>query len=196
MFVTYFQDVFPYLAILTGVVILVLWQEIKLSSSQKVAWSSLLAIAILVSFSMASPLVVGPAASGSQITVTNAVAIGNDLNDRFGDDAQGFSAQPLYMLEADHRVANDFSRKYWIVHREPETERGQQILSKTASELESGNVRYIIVERRTENILTGRLQSSIENNFCEVSANQNTSQVYYRSGVDLYIHKSLTEEGC
>lgn len=64
---------------------------------------------------MASPLVVGPAAGSPQITVTDAVAIGNELNDEFGDDAQGFSAQPLYMVEADHRAANDFSRKYWLV---------------------------------------------------------------------------------
>jgi hypothetical protein len=115
MFTTYFQDVFPYLAILTGVVILVLWREIEFSSFQKVAWSSLLVIAILVSFSMAGPLVVGPAASSTEITVTSAVAIGDDLNDEFGDDAQGFSAQPIYMLEANHRVTNDFSRKYWAV---------------------------------------------------------------------------------
>lgn len=32
MFVTYFQDVFPYLAILTGVAVVVLWQEIKLET--------------------------------------------------------------------------------------------------------------------------------------------------------------------
>lgn len=36
-----------------------------------------------------APLVVGPAAAGTQITVTDAVAIGNDLNEEFGDDAQG-----------------------------------------------------------------------------------------------------------
>ena len=55
MFVTYFQDVFPYLAILAGVTVAVLWQEAKLETPKKVAWGSLLAIAIIVSFSMAAP---------------------------------------------------------------------------------------------------------------------------------------------
>mgnify|MGYP006271974127 CR=1 FL=1 len=188
MFVTYFQDVFPYLAILTGVAAVVLWQETKLETPKKVAWSGLLAIAIIVSFSMASPLVVGPASGGTQITVTDAVAIGNDLNEEFGDDAQGFSAQPLYMLEANHSVANGFSRKYWIVTSEPESEESREIINETASELESGETQYIIVESRSKNIIIGEISKIFEQNYCSGSTNEDRDDAYHRSNAQLYYY--------
>lgn len=191
IYVTYFQDVFPYLAILTGVVILVLWQEIEFSSFQKVAWSSLLVIAILVSFSMAGPLVVGPAASGTEITVTNAVAIGNDLNNEFGDDAQGFSAQPIYMVEADHRVANDFSRKYWIVTWDPDSKQSEEIINETTEELRSGDTQYVIVERRTRNLFNASpvLERTIYSEYCKSG---NTTK-HGKEDVSVYLHQNRNQ---
>jgi hypothetical protein len=191
MFVTYFQDVFPYLAILTGVAVIVLWQETQLGKPKKVAWGGLLAIAVIISFSMASPLVVGPAASGTQITVTDAVEIGNDLNEEFGEDAQGFSAQPIYMLEAGHRVANDFSRKYWIVTWDPESQESKDISMKTDEELKSGDTQYVIVEKRTENLfnVSPTIEHTVYSNYCPVeNITDDKSDI-----LTVYIHKDSTQ---
>jgi hypothetical protein len=191
MFVTYFQDVFPYLAILTGVAVVVLWQEAKLETPKKVAWGGLLGIAIIVSFSMAGPLVVGPAAGGTQITVSDTVAVGNDLNNRFGDEAQGFSAQPVYMVEANHRVANDFSRKYWPVSQAPNSTESQQILNKTASELRSGNTQYILVEDRRSNVvITGPVSDAFERHYCPVPVSDFEREMYDNTNSELYYYCS------
>lgn len=84
--------------------------------------------------------------------VTDAVTIGNNVNEEFRDDAQGFSAQPRHMMEASHRVANDFSRKYYIVTRNPDSQESQQILNDTAAKLRSGETDYVIVEKGQERL--------------------------------------------
>ncbi|QLD84796.1 hypothetical protein HWV23_03395 [Natronomonas halophila] len=191
IFVTYFQDAFPYLSIITGITALVILREIKFETVQKIAWSCLLVSAIIISLTMANPLVVGPAGGDNQITVTDTVAIGNDLHKEFGDDAQGFSAQPLYILEAGHRVTNDFSRKYWTVTWDPESSRSKDIIRDTNNDLKSGNTQYVIVERRTETIfsVSPAIEQSVNTNYC---ASENITQHGGRS-MTIYTHKNHTQ---
>jgi hypothetical protein len=91
------------------------------------------------------------------------------------------------MLEAGHRVANDFSRKYWIVTWNPDSRESQQILNETAAELRSGETEYVIVERRTENVMIGELNATFVQNYC--SDNSIDSGPYIGNpNIDLYYY--------
>jgi hypothetical protein len=91
------------------------------------------------------------------------------------------------MLEAGHGVANDFSRKYWIVTWNPDSRESQQILNETAAELRSGETEYVIVEKRTENAMIGELNTTYIQNYCSDSSidsgpyigNPNIDSYYY-----------------
>lgn len=188
MFVTYFQDVFPYLAIVSGAVAVVFWQEIQFKLHKPV-WGSLLIIAAVVSFTLAFPLAVAPAApAGDTLTPTDAVTVGNSLNQGFGDDAQGFSTQPLYMLEAGHKVANDFSRRMWTVRRDPSSERSRQIINETAAELSSGETEYIITDRnrRIEYVLIGQINKTYRQEYCLAELNNGNSDIDRQTNIKLY----------
>jgi hypothetical protein len=196
MFVTYWQDVFPYMAILAGVAGIWIWNRIKNKKVYKFAWASALVIAILISFSLATPLVVGPAPNygATQFTTTDVVEIGSHLNDKFGDDAQGFSAQPIYILEANHRVTNDFSRKYWIIvgNQESRFSSRSEIINTTASKLSSGETCYILIEDRTENVLVGSINETLHENYHRAELSGEIRETYRKTNTELFVYYNTT----
>lgn len=197
--VTYFQDVYPYIAIIGGVVGYELWQNLKHRALKLVGWGGLLLIAAVPAFIISGPLVIGPAEHirpKGQLTLSEVISIGRDLNDRYGDGATGFSAQPLYMLEANHRVANDFSRKYWVVGGNPDTYEVKNILKKTARELESGRVQYVVVEMRTDQIMIGELKKAFRNNYCLAASDQYSFDLYRKAESALYVYDRGAPESC
>lgn len=71
------------------------------------------------------------------------------------------------MIEADHRIANDFSRKYWVVleRRTSVSSSRSDIRNETASELRSGEAQYVIIERRIESNMNGKIRKYIDDCF-------------------------------
>jgi hypothetical protein len=185
MYPTYFQDIFPYISILAGVVVFVLLSKVQFHSRRAAAWGGLILLSVTAPLLIASPLW-GLVKHKNQVAPSEAVKIGRSLNDRFGDDAIGFSAQPLYSLEAGHRVANDFSRKYWTVKRRPNSDEGRRVLEHTASALNSGRVKYVVMEVRTRKILHGELEKAFRSNYCRVPASQYRSKLYEKTASSLY----------
>jgi hypothetical protein len=194
----YVLDLFPFIAVLSGVSIAETMDSRHLNRDHLSVAIGILVVSFVVAL-ITAPVVGAFGAVDKPYdpgvgTVTGIQTAGADLESRSNPGEEIFTVQPLYPLEADRHNYNDLSRAYWVMLREPESDLAVSWKTRILSGLRDGDVQYVIIERRMENLFRvhPELSGAIERNFCPVTTD---TGVYNRLNARLYSY-SEDAPGC
>lgn len=185
--ITYFQDFYPFVAIMAGSALSKLI-EINKGNKQIFKYGAvILIVATFVSFVFSPPFL--PTYSliynnHENISPTELLAIGNNLNGITEPEDQIFTAQPLYVLEANRELVVELSRKYWLLVHYPDSEFSQNIERNILEAIKNGSVSHVIVEKRTKEIFKKypAIEEAVKSNYCPIK-----NELYDKVGATLYV---------
>lgn len=199
-FISQFQDAFPFVAILAGIVLYALWRRLDWRAPGAAVLGGVLVLGGVAAFVSAEPLVPGfGRARPDYINLTDVPAVGGDLRDRFGPDAVGFSAQHVHIVEAGHEVANQLGREYWFVYRFPESDRSRRVVGGIADAMRRGEVQYVLFRdrgERTEHVMSAGLEETFRQHYCPARLDEEGAKLYRRAGMSLYVYDGGAPESC
>lgn len=193
IFVIYFQDVFPYVAVVAGIGAKRLYENAEGVTVSRRTILALLVLGAIPSLIMAPYInahhgaVERPYDPFSEGTVSNVQSIGADINERTPPDATVFTAQPLYALESDAENYDSFSREYWLFIKIPYSAATNETVAELREAMRTGEIQYVVMESRTKGMMRQRpeLQSTFRNNYCRIKTSERAYEVV---GATLYVH--------
>lgn len=188
VFITYAQDIFPYLAVIAGAAL----AELSITEFHRYAIrGGVLILLVFAAVGMLFAVPFFPAQPGSipdgetpvtlQIAPSEAREAGNELRARTKPGEAVFTTQPLYAVAADRPVVANFSRKYWILKRRPDAAISGRIRAQISDEITQRKVPYALSEVRTRIIMrrNPQLERTIDAQFCQTT----TSRTFQKVGV-------------
>lgn len=192
--VTYYQEIFPFAAIFSGVFLCHSFSKVDVSTRQLFVLllfvTSLLGLLVApyVTSSMAGLDTVYQTSEG---TVTTVHEIGDEITDRTDPDESIFTAQPIYALSADRSNVLDFSREAWYFRHDVPEEK-QETSERLVGAIYSGDIAYVVAEQRTNEVMSNsdEVNTAIKENYCAVKSLRTDIQPH---DTILYGHESRGE---
>jgi len=176
LFVGYFQEAFPFLAVLSGATLAVLTENIDIRRVSKIILVSIIIVALVMPTGIGLYLAAdhggvqkpynpdGPGTVSGIQSAGKYIESTTDLNDNV------LTVMPLYTLESNRQNGFTISRLYWWLSSFPDAERTQHLLTSVEENMDSGNIKYVVVEERFQKILGTHpdLNSAFSQNYCVV----------------------------
>jgi len=192
LYVTYFQDFYPFVAVLAAIAA-VEWVDANRDALRR--WSLPAAVTVLlvasggVAAAHATPYQPEGVESDSHWFSLDSVGVyGDDIDERVGTNQTVITAQPLYVVDSDHRIAGDLSRKYYAFDGWPGDPKTEATARELAQDLRSGDVPYAIVDPEAERVLgNDRVRDALQANYCRADA-----PLYNETGGTLYRYQNDT----
>ena len=195
---SYYQELFPFMAILGGIIVHALIEEIR-RIEVRYLLVGLVLTATYLGMAMAPHVVAAQGGINMQHQadaghVTDVQEVGDRLEAQTAPDERIFSAQPIYALQADRHNLMDFSREVWY-YRHGMGEERDRMTPILIDEFENGSAAYVLVELRTEEMLDSepKIREAKESNYCRVEQDDPTLN---RLNTKLYMHNSRPSAEC
>lgn len=155
LYVTYFQDLYPYLAVLCAAALIGLYDHADLTRRDLAVGAMLLIAATSVATASAYPYQPGGVNEGGTFwfDIETVQGLGDDIDARVAPDERVFTAQPLYVIESDRRIAGDLSRKYYLFRAWTQSDQAAIESKRLAAELRSGQVPIAIIDAEGTTVL-------------------------------------------
>lgn len=196
LYTTYFQDFFPYVTVLAGI-LAVEWRRANQSLLSRRDVVTGLVLLLAVSGGVAGYHAVpyqpdGVDADSHWFTIEKAQAYGEDIEERTAPGERVFSAQPLYVIESDRQLAANLSRKYYAFDGWPDDPKTDQTATALNASLRSGDVALAIVDFEAELVLNdSRVANALAANYCRQDA-----PLYAETNGSLYRHQNTSKSDC
>lgn len=176
IYVTYFQDFYPWLAALTGI-IAVEWLDTHRSRLDTTLRR--VAIGTAAVFILLATVTAGLHAypyqpdginqNSSWHTIESAQATGHDIEHRTHPDDRILTAQPLYVIEADRKIAAHLSRKIYTYRGWPHSAKNTHTTQKLVQIIEVGRAPYAVIDQEVRNLFADHaLLEAFQANYCKV----------------------------
>lgn len=191
MYPTYFQDLYPWLAVLAGIVGTELIRVID-ARPQRLPMmhigAAVLIIATGVAGGTAYPYQPGGVEDDSDwFTVESVQAYGADIKARTAPEDRVLTAQPLYVVAADRRIAGNLSRRYYIFEGWPDSPARYRIENRLLRQARDGTAAVAIVDDEFARLESDRLNATVRARYC-----YHPDSIYQQTGGELYTHRTTT----
>lgn len=216
LYVTYFQDFYPWLAVLGGVT---MHQWVKAQPLDSIDMSipfvegrryrrvvGQIALAILLISSLTAGANAYPyqpdgvSKNSAWHSIESVQETGADIEARTEPDELVFTAQPLYAIEADRKLAADLSRKFYVFHGWPGSGKADVTAALLERQLRSGQVPVAVIDSEASWVLErDGVRDALQENYCAVDSGrtyEQTNGTLYRyapnqtDSCDTYVHHS------
>jgi 4-amino-4-deoxy-L-arabinose transferase-like glycosyltransferase len=175
-FTPYFQDLYPYLCILSGITIKSFSSKINSGVYNSInlnkVWVSLVVLSVVASFAMPNPLLLSgvPTRGAPQEldSISEVRTVNTDIESRTDPGDKILTGQPLYVIDSNRYMAANLSRDYYKVKFNRSGKQG--VIRGLSGEIENRTVSYVIMDRTTKTMMdnSGRLRQDIMYNYCIV----------------------------
>lgn len=179
LYTTYWQDFYPTVSVLGGISLAAAWRvmgpmerpSISARRVRKVG-AVVLVLAFYVSALGAYPFIganPGPQFS-NWYTVDRVEAYGWDVDRQLEDDELVFAANPLFVIESQHRLVGDLSRRYYLFEGWPETQVTKDLAADMDETLRSDRVPMAMMSSELQTVLAANetLNRTFHQEFCHV----------------------------
>lgn len=189
LYVTYFQDFYPWLAVLGGVTMFE-WARAQPVTKIKsgippvqatqtwIQYRSIVAGIALLVFVLSSATAgayaypyqpEGVSEDSEWHSIESVQETGADLEARTQPNQRVFTAQPLYAIEADRKIAANLSRKFYVFHGWPESEQADATAGVLERQLRSGQVPVAVIDSEAQWVLErDGVRDALQSNYCAV----------------------------
>lgn len=187
MYVTYFQDFYPYLVILSSIVAVEYYRANRRAFRGGLTLGVAVAVLVIVAGGVAGANAYpyqpsGVSEQSDWFTVDLVQEYGADIEERTDRDDRVFTAQPLYVIESDQRIAADLSRKYYLFEGWPDSPLTDRVSREVAEDLRSGKAPLAVIDGEAVTVLgNDRIREAFEANYCPVETDS-----YSETGGELY----------
>jgi len=185
IYVTYFQDFYPFLAVVAGVALAEYLTVVSQSTwtpgtLNRVQYRRLLTAVLLVTAVGAGATATGAAypyqpagipADSAWHSINLDQQYGDDIADRTTEDAKILTAQPLYVVEADRKIAANLSRKFYAFQGWPRAAQTNETAGRVAAAIRSGEVPYAAIDNQAAYLFENEtVREAFVNNYCRIDA--------------------------
>jgi exosortase/archaeosortase len=155
LYVTYFQDLFPYVAILSAIGIVEWWDRNRPDAAHWYDPALVVALLVVLSGGVAA-VNAYPYQPETETTdwmsVDDVQAYGEDINDLTDPGERVLTAQPLYVIESDRQLAGDLSRRYYAFRGWPESGVAAMTEERILDEIDTGDVPIAIYDPQLQEV--------------------------------------------
>lgn len=189
LYPTYFQDFYPLLSVLCGIVVVELYRRNRLKRKQLLAaGATLLLVATLVAGANAYPYQPNGVDDDSLwFTIDSVQEYGDDIDARTDPGDRVYAAQPLYVIESERRLAADLSRKYYAFRGWPRSQQREEAERQLTAAIAENRTTHAVVDTEAEMIRSqsgDEFNETFDRNFCPVEGDaiyeQTNAQLYRR----------------
>lgn len=193
MYVSYFQDFYPYLVVVAGVTAVEFYRSLDTASRSTRRLLLAAGIVVMVASTGVAVAHAHPYQPEGVEDKSNWHTV--DLTQSYGEDVERwtesgdrvFTAQPLYVIDSDRRVSADLSRKYYVYRGWPESQKRADTDAELVATLESGAAPLAVVDPETRTVLeSDPVREAFTTNYCRV---QNTPSRYADTAGVLYEYR-------
>lgn len=187
LYPTYFQDFYPLLSVLVGILTIEFWRANRDRARQLAVVGAVVLVAAMgVAGANAYPYQPNGVDEDSHWhTIEGAQAYGEDIEQRTEPGERVYTAQPLYVIEADRRLAADLSRKYYAFRGWPDSPQQRYTEQQLMAEFGSGDTTYAVADKESRivhNASSDEFNQTFGENYCRVE----DDELYQRTGGELY----------
>jgi len=179
IYTTYFQDFYPFIAVLGGIALVAMRDRIGpiarpgVSARRVRKVGAIILVLALYPSSVAAYPYIGPDGSGGNAnwyTVNGVEAYGWDMEQRLKDDELVFAANPLYVVETRHRLVQDMSRRYYLFEGWPNTTVADDLGYAVPRDLRSDRVPVAVMTSELRTVINAHpaIEDAFYDEFCEV----------------------------
>lgn len=178
LYPTYWQDFYPYVAVLGGIALTETWAilgPVDRPSLNARRVRKLGAIIIILAFYASAlgayPYIGDHPGSYTNWYTTNRVeAYGWDINQQLAPGDRVFAANPLIVVDSHHRLVDDLSRKYYLFEGWPSTHVAHRLGGRLTADIQSDDVpmAFMTPELRTVLAANATLNATFHREFCYV----------------------------
>lgn len=176
IFVGYFQEAFPFLAILAGATLAAVIENVDVRKVSKIILVSMIILIVVMPTGVGLYLaadhggVQQPYNPDGPGTVSGILAAGEYIESTTQSDDKVLTVMPLYTLESDRQSEFTISRMYWWLSLYPDAERTQHLVTNIRNGMVSGDIKYVVVENRFQAVRQNHpeLDEVFSQNYCLV----------------------------
>lgn len=173
LYVTYFQDLYPFVVTLAGISAVEFYDTVKVRRRQVLsAVVVLLLLSTLVSAGNAYPYRPhNGEGERSWHSIELVQAYGDDINNRVDPGERVLTAQPLYVIESDRKIVAHLSRKYYLFEGWPDSAAANQTEREIVGELGTERVPYVIYGSELQTVYNNSdaIEPAVEEHYRPVS---------------------------
>lgn len=155
LYVTYFQDLFPYVAVLSAIGIVEWWDRNRPDAAHWYDPALVVALLVVLSGGVAAANAY-PYQPDTETTdwmsVDDVQGYGEDINDLTDPGERVLTAQPLYVIESDRQLAGDLSRRYYAFRGWPESGVAAMTEERILDEIDTGDVPIAIYDPQLQEV--------------------------------------------
>lgn len=173
LYVTYFQDFYPYFAVVVAVTAVEFSRALKRTEGRRVlAVAAVVVVLLSTGVAAANAYPYQPGGTEEQEnwhSFQDVQDYGADVDDRVEPGERVFVGQPLFVADSDRRIAADLSRKYYVYRGWPNSEKRADTDRELVKALESGDVAIAVVDKEAEAVLESPpVREAFRENYCRV----------------------------
>lgn len=154
LYVTYFQDFYPWLVVVAGVSLTAYLDTIdydytnplpELRRPLVLTGVVIFTASFVIAAGFTYPLQPGGVPPDTHwFSVNNMQDYGDDIEARTDPGDRILTSQPLYAVEADRKIAGNMSRRYYVYQGWPDTSARKRVDSQVRQEIRDGEVALVI----------------------------------------------------
>lgn len=187
LYVTYFQDLMPYLSVIAAVaVVAVVRHRGRLDINRQAIATAIMTVAVVTALFYTYPLVgfqLVDRSDADWMTVDLVTEYGEDIEARTDPGDRVFTTQPLYVINSDRRTVIDMSRKYYLFQGWWSAPVTEQTAGEVVASLEAGGVPYAVVDSEMRTVLENApaVNATFQEHYCPTE-----NKLYAETNATLY----------